>query len=113
MIKMPPPMTVPVVPSELLDSVVAYFRPRRVILFGAAARGDTGPDSDIDLLVELDDDAPPEKLTFEAGYEARRSYRRPVDIIPCRASVLASRARAIGSFAHIVLRDGVVVYERP
>lgn len=113
MIKMPPPMTAPVVPPELLDSVVAYFRPRRVILFGSHARGDAGPDSDIDLMVELDDDAPPEKLTLQAGYESRRGYDRAVDVIPCRASVLASRARAIGSFAHIVLRDGVVVYERP
>ena len=106
-------MTEPIVPSELLESVVAYFRPRRVILFGSAARGDAGPDGDIDLLVELDDDAPPEKLTLKAGYEARRGYRRAVDIIPCRASVLASRARAVGSFAHMVLRDGVTVYERP
>ncbi len=27
------------VPAELLESVVAYFSPRRVILFGSAARG--------------------------------------------------------------------------
>ena len=106
-------MTEPIVPSELLDQVVAYFRPRRVILFGSAARGDVGPDGDLDLLVELDDDAPPEKLTLKAGHEARRGCRRAVDIIPGRASVLASRARAVGSFAQIVLRDGVTVYERP
>jgi predicted nucleotidyltransferase len=100
------------VPRELLDPVVAYFRPRRVILFGSAAGGEAGPDSDIDLLVELDDDAPPEMLTAKAVNAARGGYSRPVDIIPCRASVLRSRARAIGSFAHIVLRDGVTVYER-
>jgi predicted nucleotidyltransferase len=56
------------VPAELLNAVVAYFRPLRVILFGSAARGDAGPDSDIDLLVLLDDDAPAEKLTLAAGY---------------------------------------------
>jgi predicted nucleotidyltransferase len=39
-----------------------------VILFGPAARGDAGPDSDIDLFVILDDNAPPEKLTLAAGY---------------------------------------------
>jgi hypothetical protein len=55
-------MNLPLVPPDLLDSVVAYFQPRRIILFGSAARGGAGPNSDIDLLVVVDDDAPPEKL---------------------------------------------------
>lgn len=75
------------VPPELLDPVVAYFAPQRVILFGSAARGDAGPDSDIDLLVVVDDDTPPEKATLAAGYAARRSYRRAADVIPIRRSV--------------------------
>jgi uncharacterized protein len=78
-------MTAASVPPELLNAVVEYFRPLRVILFGSVARGDAGPDSDIDLLVILDDDAPPEHLTLAAGYQARRSYHRAADVIPCRA----------------------------
>jgi predicted nucleotidyltransferase len=105
-------MRAPLVPPELLDPVVAYFRPRRVILFGSTARGEAGPDSDIDLLVVLDDDAPPERLTATAVHQARAGYHAPVDIIPCRASKLYSRARAVGSFAYVALRDGVTVYER-
>ena len=46
------------VPSALLDPVVAYFNPLRVIVFGSSARGEAGPDSDIDLLVIVDDDTP-------------------------------------------------------
>lgn len=53
----------PWVPDELLRSVVAYFAPVRVILFGSHVRGEAGPDSDYDLLVVLDDDAPPDKRT--------------------------------------------------
>jgi predicted nucleotidyltransferase len=105
-------MILPPVSAELLNSVVAHFAPQRVILFGSAARGAAGPESDIDLLVVLDDNAPPEKLTAKAVHAARGGYRNAVDIIPCRASVLQSRARAVGSFAHIVLRDGVTIYER-
>ena len=100
------------VPAELLESIVAYFHPRRVILFGSRARGDAGEASDIDLLVELDDDVAPEQLSAKAIQNARNGYRDPVDIVPYRASVLAARARAIVSFVHIVLRDGVTVYER-
>jgi predicted nucleotidyltransferase len=100
------------VPRALLEAVVSYFHPRRVILFGSIARGDAGVGSDIDLVVELDDDIPQEMMSAHAIQAAREGYHDPVDIIPYRASVLASRARAIGSFAHIVLRDGVTVYER-
>jgi uncharacterized protein len=100
------------VPSELLDGVVAHFRPQRVILFGSAARGEAGRESDIDLLVVVDDDTPPEAFSAKSIYQARSHYHGAVDILPCRASVLASRASAKGSFANIVLREGVTVYER-
>jgi predicted nucleotidyltransferase len=100
------------VPPELLDPVVAYFNPQKVILIGSVARGEAGPDSDIDLVVVLDDDIPHEMLGGKAVAEARASYHHAVDIIPCRASILRERARAIGSFAHQILRDGVTVYER-
>ena len=101
-----------IVPRELLDPVVAYFRPRRVILFGSAARGDAGPDSDIDLLVIVDDDTPPEKLTLAAGFEARRSYRRATDVIPVRESVFRRRRHIPGTLSQAAHREGVVVYER-
>lgn len=101
------------VPVLLLNQVVSVFHPRRVILFGSRARGDAREDSDIDLVVELDDDAPPEMMSAKVIHSARAGYREPVDILPCREGVLKERARAIGSFAHTVLTEGVVVYERP
>jgi len=101
------------VPPELLDPVVAYFNPQKVILIGSVGRGEAGPDSDIDLVIVLDDNVPPEMLSGKSVAEARASYRRAVDIIPCRASKLQDRARAVGSFAHQILRDGIIVYERP
>src|SRR5947209_19766288 len=75
-------------PAELLDPVVAYFHPQRVILFGSRARGEATRDSDIDLLVIVDDDTPPEKLTWKAGYEAHRSSRA-ADVFPMRAGTFA------------------------
>jgi uncharacterized protein len=100
------------VPKQLLDSIVAYFNPRRVILFGSAARGEAGPDSALDLLVVLDDDVPVERLSWRALWEARKDYDGAVDLVACRASALTERAKAIGSFAHTILEEGTVVYER-
>lgn len=100
------------VPAPLLQRVVTYFNPQRVILFGSVARDETGPDSDHDLFVILDDDAPAEELGWQASYEARRDWHRAVDILPCRVSTFRERSRVIGSLAHQVANEGIVVYER-
>ena len=105
-------MAVSIVPPDLLDPVIAFFHPRRIVLFGSAARGEAGADSDIDLLVIVDDDTPPEKLTLAAGFEARRSYRRAADVIPCRVSVFERKRGIVGTIAHEAAEDGMVVYER-
>lgn len=100
------------VPDELLGPVVAYFKPRKVILFGSQARGEATADSDVDLFVVVDDDTPPERLSWKGKYEARRTYHRAVDIVACRASVFEKRRGVIGSLSHTADREGVVVYER-
>jgi uncharacterized protein len=100
------------VPETLLSQVVDVFDPRRVILVGSRARGDAREDSDYDLVVVLDDGVPDELLSARRRYEAHRGLATPADIIPCREGALKERARAIGSFAHAVLSEGVVVYER-
>ena len=79
-------------PPALLDPWWPDFRPRRVILFGSRARGEAREDSDIDLLVVVDDDTPAERLTLDAGFEARLPFRLPADVIPCRGGDFAARA---------------------
>jgi uncharacterized protein len=106
-------MSTTLVPPELLDPVVAYFRPRRVILVGSPARGDAGPDRDIDLLVVVDDDTPPEKFTIRAGIDSRMSYRHPADVIPCRDSTFQNKAHIAGTLAYEAAHAGIVIYERP
>jgi predicted nucleotidyltransferase len=103
----------PLVPPELLSRVVEYFHPRRVILFGSKARGHANADSDIDLLVILDDDAPTERLTLRAGWESRRGFDRAADIIPVRDIVYRRRAKIAGTLAYEAAIDGIAVYERP
>jgi uncharacterized protein len=41
----------PEVLDDILRRIVAVARPERIILFGSAARGRMGPNSDVDLLV--------------------------------------------------------------
>ena len=93
-------------PPALLDPVVAYFNPRRVVVFGSVARGQAGPDSDIDLLVIVDDDAPAEKGTLKAGYESRKSYHEPADVIPVREKIFQRNSRIAGTLSRAVLWMG-------
>ena len=83
------------VPRDLLEPVVDYFRPQRVILFGSWARGEAARDSDIDLLVIVDDDTPAEKLHWQDGFGAYRS-KCDADIFPMRAEDF-ERERAIAN----------------
>jgi hypothetical protein len=99
-------------PPELLDSVVAYFKPRRAILFGSAARGEAGPDSDIDLLVVADDDTPPEKVTVRAGRQSRRPYRQPARVIPVREATWRRFSRVTGTLPYAARTEGIGVHER-
>ena len=50
-------MSTTLVPRQLLDSVVAHFRPQRVIVFGSVARGDNTPDSDLDIMIDVEPEA--------------------------------------------------------
>ena len=100
------------VPPDLLTRVVDYFHPRRIMLFGSRARGQSEPDSDIDLLVILDDDAPADRLTLRSGWESRRGYNFPLDVIPVRESVYRRRAKIVGTLAYEAEIDGISVYER-
>ncbi len=102
----------PTVPQSLIRSIVATYAPRRIVLFGSRARRTADDDSDLDLLVVLDDDVPPETLSWRLRHEARKDYAGAVDIVPCREHVLAERARAVGSFAGTLEKQGIVVYER-
>ena len=101
-----------IVPDSLLETIVAVYAPRRIVLFGSQARQDSHSQSDIDLVVVLDDDAPMEALSWRTQNAARRGYCGAVDIIACRESALRERARANGSFAAHILNEGTVIYER-
>ncbi|WP_109155390.1 nucleotidyltransferase domain-containing protein, partial [Azospirillum sp. TSO5] len=103
-------LSVPMVPDDLLRPVIAHFQPQKVILFGSQARGDAGDDSDYDLFVIVEDDTPPERLSWQSKYEARRTYHRAVDIVACRASVFERKRGVAGSLSNIADREGVVVY---
>jgi len=72
-------------------------------------QGDARPDSDLDLLVVLDDDVPADKLTYRAGMEARRPYKEPADMIACRRDTFRRFSRVVGTLPYAARTEVVVV----
>ncbi|MGQ0742867.1 MAG: nucleotidyltransferase domain-containing protein [Acidimicrobiales bacterium] len=97
---------------EVVADIVDACGPLRVILFGSVARGDDGPDSDIDLLIQLETIAPSSKV--ERMAEIRRTVRASVamDILVTDATELALRGDLPG-ILRVARREGETVYERP
>lgn len=94
---------------QAIGSIVTAYQPARVILFGSQARGDAGPDSDVDLLVVFDDD--------RDRRERRIGIRRLLRDMPFAKDVLVASAADLehstgGTAIGGAMRDGVVVYER-
>jgi uncharacterized protein len=103
------------IPDAILDQVVGrlveFYRPQKIYLFGSAARGEYGPDSDLDFLVVVPDDCPKEIRASGAVYQKLRGLDVSVDVVPWRRSDFEARAAAVAaSLPATVLREGKLVY---
>jgi hypothetical protein len=90
--------------------LVDYYHPERIYLFGSAARGDGGPDSDLDFCVVLPDDAPP--IIYRPGVHGAlwtwarpRMFRWPANDFDMRA------AHVTASLPAAITREGRVLYD--
>lgn len=94
--------------QEIVRRVVETVKPEKIILFGSAARGDMGPDSDLDILV------------VKAGVHRRntaRIIRRnlfgigvPLDIIVVTPEDIEQYGDCPALIIEPALREGRVVY---
>lgn len=98
--------------EEVVERVVEAFHPSRIVVFGSVARGEAGPDSDLDLFVEMESDLRP----LERGIAVRRALRDvdvPMDVFVYTPAEVKARSGRIGSLLSYVEREGKVCYERP
>lgn len=105
-------MKPPEVIEEITRRLVDFYRPVRIYLFGSQARGDSGPDSDLDFLVVVPDAVP--NSVFHSGeiYVRLRGLGVPVDVVPWRHGDFTGRAEHVSaSLPATVVREGRIVYD--
>lgn len=96
--------------AEAVRRLVDVYRPDFVYLFGSAARGEAGPDSDFDLLVVVGDEAPPELRRAGKGYEALWGLGVPVDIVVWARGEFDRRLHLRASLPATVIREGILLH---
>lgn len=96
---------------EITRRLVEYYHPERIYLFGSAARGDGGPDSDLDFCVVLPDEAPP-GLYRPGGHRALWDVGTAADVVRLSASDFDMRAAHVkASLPATIMREGKVLYD--
>ncbi len=95
--------------ADVVRRIVEAAAPDKIILFGSAARGEMGPDSDLDLLVIKGGKFNKLRLTT-AIYRHLRGKAAPVDVVV----VTPEEVERYGNSPYLViypaLREGKVVY---
>ncbi|TAK33474.1 MAG: nucleotidyltransferase domain-containing protein [Chloroflexota bacterium] len=95
--------------QELVRRIVEVAHPVRIILFGSAARGQMGPDSDIDVLVVV-------PHADDRDTAARRIYRNligfgtPVDVVVATESDLRVYGDNFSLVYYPALHEGREIY---
>lgn len=95
--------------DDLVRRIIAVAQPRRIILFGSAARGDMHPDSDIDILVVVPDGTP-RRQTVQAIYQNLIGLRAAVDVVVATESDLHQYGDNISLVYYPALREGRAIY---
>ncbi len=96
--------------ARLLRLLVDAFQPERIHVFGSQARGDSTPDSDVDLLVVVSHADQPGYRLDQAARRAMGRHTLSVDVLVMTREEFDRRAPALASLPATVLREGKTLY---
>lgn len=97
--------------ESMVNRIVKRFTPERVILFGSYARGDAGPDSDVDLLVVM----PFSGRRVAVAVKMRTALHGmglAKDVVVVTPEEFEKQKDLVGSLVYPAVQEGRVVYER-
>lgn len=96
--------------QAIADTIVRNFNPDRIVLFGSHARGDAGPDSDVDLLVVLPFEGSP--IPVAAKIRVALPHTIPFDVLARTREQVEERTKVGDPFFCEVATTGRILFER-
>jgi predicted nucleotidyltransferase len=96
----------------MIERIARKFAPERIILFGSQARGDAGPNSDVDLLVIMTDESTDKRKTAVAIRVELADVLLPIDVLVATPSDLVRSQQLFDSVLRPAMEEGKVLYER-
>lgn len=97
--------------DEIIRRIVDAASPEQVLLFGSAARGTAGPESDLDFLVVKVGRYNP-RTVAGAIYLKMRGIARAIDLVVVTPRQVEQYRNSPFSVVYPALKEGRVVYER-
>ncbi len=101
--------------SRMVETIVREIDPEQVYLFGSRARGDSGQDSDVDLMVVERDPFGPERSRLQETrriYRAVSSFHIAADILVYSSDEIAKWSSSINHVIGRCKREGRLLYAR-
>jgi uncharacterized protein len=98
--------------AEIVRRILSVSDPEQIVLFGSYARGQTGPDSDIDVLVIESEIETPRQESIRLR-RALRGLLVPIDVLVASRLQIERHRNTIGLIYGPALREGKVLYDRP
>ena len=106
------PVHLPLAPDavdHLVHKIVTAVHPLRIILFGSAARGEAGTQSDLDLLVVMPEGTH-RRRTAQLLYRCIRGTGVPLDFLVATPGDLEKHRDHIGLIYKSILAEGQELY---
>jgi hypothetical protein len=110
----PPTLVPPSADDPILAEVVRrlqqLYQPERIYLFGSTARGESGPDSDYDLMVVVPDGTPVSRRDSGRAYKAIWRLGVATDVLVWTHSEFEDRLQLKASLPSTIGREGKLLY---
>jgi predicted nucleotidyltransferase len=101
----------PALMNEIVQRLVNALHPEKIYLFGSHAYGQPNDDSDVDLLIVVNDSDTPPRMKAVEGYRALRGILVPKDIKVVTRSTFERRSHWISTIERVVAEKGKLLYE--
>ena len=98
--------------KKIIRRIVKVAKPEKIIMFGSAAKGQMGPNSDVDLLVIMPVNGSRRQTQVNIRCEI---HDIPVskDIVVVTPSEAERQRHLAGTIVRPAMREGKVLYEKP